>query len=76
MPEGTQSGTVFRLRNKGIQYVNGHGRGDQYVKVNIEVPRNLSGKQKDALKEFEKLSSDKNYEKRKSFFEKLKDAMK
>ena len=76
VPEGTQSGTVFRLRNKGIQYVNGKGRGDQYVKVNIEVPRNLSTKQKDALKEFEKLATDKNYEKRKSFFDKLKDAMK
>ena len=76
VPEGTQSGTVFRLRNKGIQYVNGRGRGDQYVKVNIEVPRNLTGKQKEALKKFEELSSDKNYEKRKTFFEKLKDAMK
>jgi molecular chaperone DnaJ len=76
VPEGTQSGTVFRLRNKGIQYVNGRGRGDQYVKVNIEVPRNLSSKQKDVLKDFEKLSSDKNYEKRKTFFDRLKDAMK
>lgn len=73
VPEGTQSGTVFRLRNKGISYVNGRGRGDQYVKVNIEVPRNLSSKQKDTLKEFEKQTSDKNYEKRKGFFEKLKD---
>ncbi len=76
IPEGTQPGTVFRLRNKGISYVNGRGRGDQYVRVNLEVPRNLSGKQKDALKEFEKLSGDKNYEKRKSFFERLKDAVK
>ena len=49
---------------------------DQYVKVNIEVPRNLNAKQKDALKKFEELSSEKNYEKRKSFFEKLRDAMK
>ncbi|HIX66327.1 MAG TPA: molecular chaperone DnaJ, partial [Candidatus Anaerotruncus excrementipullorum] len=76
MPEGTQSGTVFRLRNKGIPYVNGRGRGDQYVKVNIEVPRNLTGKQKEALKKFEELSTDRNYEKRKSFFEKLRGAMK
>lgn len=56
--------------------MNGRGRGDQYVKVNIEVPRNLNAKQKDALKKFEDLSSDRNYEKRKSFFDKLKDAMK
>lgn len=76
VPEGTQSGTVFRLRNKGIPYVNGRGRGDQYVKVNIEVPCNLTGKQKEALKKFEELSTEKNYEKRKSFFEKLRDAMK
>ena len=76
VPEGTQSGTVFRLRNKGIQYVNGRGRGDQYVKVNIEVPRNLTGKQKEALRKFEELSTEKNYEKRRSFFDKLKDALK
>ena len=76
VPEGTQSGTVFRLRNKGIQYVNGRGRGDQYVKVNIEVARNLPGKQKEALRKFEELSTEKNYEKRRSFFDKLKDAMK
>jgi len=75
-PEGTQSGTVFRLRNKGIPYVNGRGRGDQYVKVNIEVPRNLTGKQKESLREFEKLTGDKNYEKRKGFFDKLKDFLK
>lgn len=75
IPEGTQQATVFRLRNKGIPYVNGRGRGDQYVKVNIEVPTNLSAKQKDALREFEKLSSDKNYHKRKGFFDKLKDFM-
>lgn len=76
VPEGTQSGTVFRLRNKGIPYVSGRGRGDQYVKVNIEVPRNLSGKQKDALREFERLTGDKNYEKRKGFFDTLKDFLK
>ncbi len=72
--EGTQPGTTFRLRNKGIPYINGKGRGDQYVKVNIEVPKNLNSKQKEQLKAFEaSLNSDKNYAKRKSFFEKLKD---
>lgn len=76
VPEGTQPGTTFRLRNKGIPYVNGRGRGDQYVKVTIEVPRNLSAKQKQSLREFEAANSEKNYAKRKSFFDKLKDAMK
>lgn len=49
IPEGTQSGTVFRLRGKGVQRVNGRGRGDQYVKVIVDVPKNLSDKQKQAL---------------------------
>ena len=66
---------AFRLRNKGIPYVNGRGRGDQYVTVIIEVPRNLTAKQKETLKEFEKTTSDRNYEKRKGFFDKIKDAL-
>ncbi len=76
VPEGTQPGTTFRLRNKGVPYVNNRGRGDQYVKVNIEVPTNLSSKQKDLLKDFDSSTGDKNYAKRKSFFDKIKDAFK
>ena len=76
IPEGTQPGTTFRLRNKGIQYVNNRGRGDQYVRVNIEVPTNLSGKQKDMLRDFDSTTGDKNYAKRKSFFDKIKDTFK
>ncbi len=76
VPEGTQPGTTFRLRNKGIPYVNGRGRGDQYVRVTIEVPTNLSGKQKDMLRDFEATTGDKNYAKRKNFFDKIKDAFK
>ena len=76
VPEGTQPGTVFRLRGKGVQYLNSRGRGDQFVKVTVEVPKHLNGKQKDALKAFERLLSDEeNYEKRKGFFDKLKDFM-
>ena len=72
--EGTQPGTTFRLRNKGIPYINGKGRGDQYVKVNIEVPKNLNSKQKELIKAFEaSLNSEKNYTKRKSFLDKLKE---
>ncbi len=76
VPEGTQPGTTFRLRNKGITYVNGKGRGDEYVRVNIEVPTNLSSKQKDMLRDFESSTGEKNYAKRKNFFDKIKDAFK
>lgn len=75
VPEGTQPGTVFRLRNKGVPYVNGRGRGDQYVRAILEVPKGLSSKQKDALRSFDSLMGDKNYDKRKTFFNKIKDVM-
>ena len=52
IPEGTQTGTTFRLRGKGIPILNGKGRGDHYVTVNVEVPRNLSKRQKELLREF------------------------
>jgi len=76
VPEGTQTGTMFRMRGKGIQNVNGRGRGDQYVRVNIEVPKNLTEKQKKLLREFEETSTDENQVKRKSFWDKVKDALK
>ena len=75
VPEGTQTGTVFRMRGKGIQNVNGRGRGDQFVRVNIEVPKNLSQKQKDLLREFE-ASSNANHTARQGFWEKMKNAFK
>lgn len=71
--EGTQTGTTFRLRGKGVKRLNRSDRGDQYVRVVVEVPSNLTKKQKDKLKEFEATLEDKNYEKRKSFFDKLKE---
>lgn len=73
VPEGTQSGTTFRLRGKGIQYVNGRGRGDQYVKVDVEIPKKLTKTQREALKRFDDSLKDDNYEKRKGFFKSLKD---
>ncbi|MBS7225484.1 MAG: molecular chaperone DnaJ [Clostridiaceae bacterium] len=76
MPEGTQPGTVFRMRGKGIQNVNGRGRGDQYVRINIEVPKNLSGKQKELLREFEASMTGENQQQRKGFWDKVKDAFK
>ena len=70
LPEGTQTGSVFRLRGKGIPVLNGRGRGDQYVTVNVETPRNLTKEQKEALGKFSDMLGESNYEKRKSFFKK------
>ena len=72
IPEGTQPGTVFRLRGKGIPFLRGSGRGDQYVTVYIETPRNLNREQKEALKKFSESLGEKNYEEHKSFFGKFK----
>jgi len=72
LPEGTQSGTTFRLKGKGIPALNGHGRGDQYVTVYIETPRNLTREQKEAMRKFSEALGEGNYEARKSFFKKSK----
>ena len=68
IPEGTQTGTVFRLKGKGVPVLNGRGRGDQYVTVVIETPRSLNKEQKEALRRFSETLGENNYEKRKSFF--------
>lgn len=71
--EGTQPGDVFKLRGKGVTKIHGRGgRGDQYVKISIEIPRNLTENQKKLFKTLEDSVSDKNYQKRKSFFDKIK----
>lgn len=75
LPEGTQTGTTFRLRGKGIPSVNGRGRGDQLVTVTVQTPRNLTGSQKDALRSYAQaigeLPSD-GEEPPKGFFDKKK----
>ena len=76
VPEGTQTGTVFRLRGKGIKKVNRNDHGDHYVRVTVEVPRNLTKEQKEKLRDYEKSLGEKNYAKRKTFFDKLKDKFK
>lgn len=53
VPAGTQPGDVFKLRDRGIQHVNGRAKGDQLVRVEVVVPKKLSEKQKELLKEFE-----------------------
>ncbi|MDH8678400.1 molecular chaperone DnaJ [Fusibacter bizertensis] len=53
IPEGTPSGKQFKLKGKGVPVLNGYGRGDQYVKVNIEIPTKLNKKQREALTMFD-----------------------
>ncbi|MEK6266910.1 MAG: molecular chaperone DnaJ [Clostridium sp.] len=74
VPAGTQSGTVFRLKSKGVPRVNGHGRGDQYVKVIVDVPKSLNDKQKIALKLFMEANGETievSEESKKSFVDKI-----
>ncbi len=76
IPEGTQTGTVFRLKEKGVQRLYNKGRGDHYVKVVVEVPNNLNKEQKELIKKFDNSVSDSSYNNRQSFFEKLKNKFK
>ena len=71
--EGTQPGDEFKLRGKGIQRLNYSGKGDQYVKITVEVPKDLSKSQKEKLKEFDAATDEKNYKKKKSFMDKVKE---
>ena len=69
--EGTQTGTTFRLKGKGIPYVNGNSRGDEFVTVVVETPTKLTQEQKELLKKFEE-GGEKNHPKRKRFFERFR----
>ena len=71
IPEGTQTGTVFTLRQKGIRNVNYKTRGNLYVTVTVEVPKNLTSDQKTLLSKFADSCGEKNYAKREKFFKKL-----
>ncbi len=73
IPEGTQNGDQFRFRGKGIPNLRTGGRGDQYVKVNVEVPKNLTSRQREILAQFAEESNEKNYNKGRKFKDVLKD---
>jgi molecular chaperone DnaJ len=73
VPEGTQNDTEFRFRGHGIQQLRGTGKGDLYVRVHVDIPKKLSEKQKDLLREFENSLTGREYEGRRSFFDRMKD---
>lgn len=78
VPAGTQPGTVFRLKGKGVPRVNSHGRGDQYVNVVVDIPKNLNQKQKEALVMYMEASGEipEGDGSKKSFIDKIKDSLK
>ena len=72
IPEGTQPGTRFTMRGKGVPYVNGNGRrGDLIFRTVVEIPRGLNEKQKTAMKAFAESCGESNYTKHKQFFKKI-----
>ncbi|MDR3588556.1 MAG: molecular chaperone DnaJ [Negativicutes bacterium] len=74
IPEGTQPGTVFRLKDKGIPHLRGHGRGDEHVRVKVVTPKKLTERQRDLLREFAKVGGEDINPEEKGFFKKVKDA--
>ncbi|MBQ3054022.1 MAG: molecular chaperone DnaJ [Clostridia bacterium] len=70
--EGTQSGEVIRLKGKGVPFLRSSAKGDQYIKIVVEVPKNLTAKQKESLMQFGELCNDKNYNKHSSWWDKIK----
>lgn len=77
IPEGTQTDAVFRLKRRGIPILNSrdpeHDRGDQLVRVKLEVPKKLSKKQRDLLTEFQSGLKEEHHPEKKGFFEKVKE---
>ena len=72
IPAGTQTGTIFRLKGKGVRNVEGYGHGDLHVRVHVEVPTHLNSAQKEKLKEFAELCDSDVNPLSKSFFERAK----
>ncbi len=81
IPEGTQSGTLLRLRSQGIPRLRGHGRGDQFVRVRVVTPTKLNAKQREALLAFAEAGGEEIPEtpetppETKSFFHRVRDAL-
>lgn len=74
IPAGTQTGTYFRLKGKGVPRLRGYGQGDQHVKVVVVTPTNLTEEQKNALRQFASLLGEDAHDKQQSIFERMKKA--
>ncbi|MBP3951314.1 molecular chaperone DnaJ [Bacillus suaedae] len=76
IPAGTQTGTNFRLRNKGVPNVHGRGQGDQHVKIRVVIPKSLTEKEKDLIREFSEMTGGQPDEQNDGFFAKVRRAFK
>lgn len=74
IPAGTQTGTHFRLKGKGVPRLRGYGQGDQHVKVVVVTPNNLDEEQKELLRRFAGLGGENTHEQHQSLFERMKKA--
>jgi molecular chaperone DnaJ len=72
IPAGTQSGTTFRLKGRGMPHLRGGAAGDQMIRVHVEVPSSLTAEQRRMLEEFAKVSGDTEEPVARSFFEKAR----
>jgi len=75
IPEGTQSGAVFRMRGKGVPALQGYGRGDHLVVAKVETPTNLNRQQRELLEELARISGEDVNPMRKNFFAKVMDML-
>ena len=73
IPEGTQSGTTFRVRHKGVPVLNGHGKGDLFVEVRVQTPSKLSKRQRELLNELDTFTRVENKPQRRTLLSKVKD---
>jgi molecular chaperone DnaJ len=73
---GTQPGETLKIRNKGIRRLNGSGFGDQFIRLHLEVPKNLSSKQRELLKQFEDLGKSDSYPGVAGFLQRLREVFK
>ncbi|PYX84539.1 MAG: molecular chaperone DnaJ [Acidobacteria bacterium] len=73
VPDGTQSGTTFRIRNKGVPVLNSHGKGDLFVEVRVQTPAKLNKRQRELLQELDGMGQIENRPQRRTLLGKVKD---
>ena len=73
IPEGTQTDTEFRIRGAGIQQLRSSSKGDLVIHVRVEIPKRLTEKQRELLRQFDETTTGKEYDQRKGFFDKVKE---